>query len=529
MTQKRGIMRWNEFEYVHVIRKFKEILSQWWKVSVVFTDELGVVQDISSKSSSLQAHFMNRILQEREFKARLEAQAGEAIKALRYSEKRYCEEVWDGLGLEILILPIQVEDEVIGSVVAMGYRTEQHSSEELSKALSNALSSSALINDLEDFLKNMVCFKSVEDLHFLDMVECISKEVQAIYVEVNSRKGLLSQVHNKDYGEARYGDIIGKSSVMLKLYDLLEKIKPTESTVLIQGENGTGKELIAQSIHHNSTRKSNVFIIQNCSALNDNLLESELFGHVKGAFTGATRDRKGLFEVANQGTLFLDEIGDTSPSMQVKLLRVLQEGVFTPVGSVEPKYTDIRLIAATNKRLQQMVKQNLFREDLYYRLSVINIEAPPLRKRIEDIPLLVEYFLHQNNKKNRNHTVITKNAIQKLKNYDWPGNVRELQNEIERSCVLCSESGKINFKNLSPKILNSSADSAQIKSSSSRPEDYTGKLKDAVEELERRIILEGLRRTGWNKSKLSKELGISRASLIMKTDKYKLERRNKTG
>jgi transcriptional regulator with PAS, ATPase and Fis domain len=261
-------------------------------------------------------------------------------------------------------------------------------------------------------------------------------------------------------------------------------------------------------------------VIQNCSAFNDNLLESELFGHIKGSFTGALKDKKGLFEMADKGTFFLDEIGDTSPQMQVKLLRVLQEGTFTPVGGIETRKVDVRIIAATNKNLREMVEQGTFREDLYYRLNVINLRVPSLRERKEDIPLLAEYFL--NKASETNHVArksLTKRALEKLYDYPWPGNVRELQNEMERLVVLGGEDTKINPESLSPKIMDLGE---KTKTQGSR---LQGKLKDALEELERDMIREGLRRTGWNKSKLAKELGISRAGLIMKVEKYALDKR----
>jgi len=241
--------------------------------------------------------------------------------------------------------------------------------------------------------------------------------------------------------------MIGKSKPMQSLYALLDKIKFADSTVMIQGENGTGKELIAKSIHYNSQRKDKNFVIQNCSAFNDNLLESELFGHVKGSFTGALKDKKGLFEIADKGTFFLDEIGDTSPQMQVKLLRVIQEGTFTPVGSTEMRKVDVRIIAATNKNLREMVEQGTFREDLYYRLNVINIRVPPLRERKEDIPVLVEAFLAKNAEtSNKPKKQLMGRAVEKLYDYPWPGNVRELQNEIERLCVLTGDDAKIDTK-----------------------------------------------------------------------------------
>ncbi|MCB0350241.1 MAG: sigma 54-interacting transcriptional regulator, partial [Bdellovibrionales bacterium] len=291
-----------------------------------------------------------------------------------------------------------------------------------------------------------------------------------------------------------------------------------ESTCLIQGENGTGKELIARAIHYNSPRKDKPFVIQNCSAFNDNLLESELFGHVKGSFTGAIRDKKGLFEMADKGTFFLDEIGDTSPTMQVKLLRVLQEGTFLPVGAVEPRRVNVRIIAASNKNLKEMVEQGVFREDLFYRLNVINIGVPPLRERKEDIPFLAEYFINrsadQHGKK-----ILTKRALEKLYDFPWPGNVRELQNEMERVVVLAGAETKITAEMLSPKIMEQS-EKGKVQGAR-----LHGKLKDALEDLERDLIREGLRRTGWNKSKLAKELGISRAGLIMKVEKYGLDKR----
>jgi transcriptional regulator with PAS, ATPase and Fis domain len=314
--------------------------------------------------------------------------------------------------------------------------------------------------------------------------------------------------------------MIGKSKAMQSLYALLDKIKSADSTVLVQGENGTGKELIAKSIHYNSSRKDRPFVIQNCSAFNDNLLESELFGHAKGSFTGAHKDKKGLFELADKGTFFLDEIGDTSPQMQVKLLRVLQEGTFTPVGGLEMKKVDVRIIAATNRDLRSMVEDGSFREDLYYRLNVINLRVPPLRERKEDIPLLSEFFIELACKKaGLPKRVLTKRALEKLYDYPFPGNVRELQNEMERAVVLSGNENKILADMLSPKVLETN-EAAKVQGAR-----VAGSLKDAIEDLEKDLIREGLRRTGWNKSKLAKELGISRAGLIMKVEKYGLDKR----
>ncbi len=311
---------------------------------------------------------------------------------------------------------------------------------------------------------------------------------------------------------------------MQQIYGLLEKVSPSDSTILIQGENGTGKELVAKAIHYNSPRKNAIFLAQNCSAFNDNLLDSELFGHVKGAFTGAVKDKKGLFEMANGGTLFLDEIGDTSLAMQVKLLRVLQEGTFLPVGATQPRKVNVRVLAATNKPLKEMIGKGEFREDLYYRINVINVTLPPLRERKEDIPLLMDHFLE---KRCAEIGLITKafsnKAMEKILDFDWPGNVRELENEIERLVVLSGDEKTITPELLSGKITEFGGET----DASSRGVNTDGNLKDALEELETFMIREGLKRCKFNKSKLARELGISRAGLIMKVEKYGLDKRKK--
>ena len=307
---------------------------------------------------------------------------------------------------------------------------------------------------------------------------------------------------------------------MQELYRLLERVCDSDSTVLVQGENGTGKELIAKALHYNSRRKNNKFLVVNCGAFNENLLESELFGHIKGAFTGASKDKKGLFEAANNGTLFLDEIGETSMTMQVKLLRVLQQGTFTPVGSTNMKQSNVRVLAATNRNLIEMVKQGTFREDLFYRLNVINIVVPPLRERKEDIPLLMDHFLtnYQEGRNSKEVKQVEKQCMERMLDHDWPGNVRELENEIERLCVLSGKEPSLGIDLLSPRIREN------------RKTQYPGlrvkgRLKDAVAQLEKQMILEGLERCNWNKSQLAKELGISRANLISKVDKFQLEKR----
>jgi transcriptional regulator with PAS, ATPase and Fis domain len=305
---------------------------------------------------------------------------------------------------------------------------------------------------------------------------------------------------------------------MQNLFGILEKVVESNSTVLIQGENGSGKELIARALHYSGPRRDKAFVVQNCSALNDNLLESELFGHVRGAFTGASKDKKGLFEVANHGTFFLDEVGDMSPAMQVKLLRVIQEGTFLPVGSVAMRTVDVRIVAATNRDLRAMVERGQFREDLYYRLNVINLRVPPLRDRIDDLPMLVEHFLQRFSKEGQPRSRrVSPEAMARLYAHNWPGNIRELENEIERLVVLSGEREEIG-----PDLLSSGIGADRIAPTFDAYRKQ-GNLEVAVAALEKDMIHQGLIATHWNKTKLAADLGISRTTLIKKIKDYGLE------
>jgi transcriptional regulator with PAS, ATPase and Fis domain len=312
-----------------------------------------------------------------------------------------------------------------------------------------------------------------------------------------------------------YHGIFGAAPAMQALYDLVDRIAPSDSTVLIQGENGTGKELVARAIHLASERRDRKFVVTNCSAFNDNLLDSELFGHKRGAFTGAVADKHGLFEIADAGTFFLDEIGDMSPVLQVKILRVLQEGTFNRVGDTEMRKVDVRIIAATNRDLGAMVAAGLFREDLYYRIHVLAVELPALRERREDIPLLIEHFLGRH-RRTRPKRLAPVCAAQLLA-YAWPGNVRELENEVERLVVLAGDAPMIGAELLSPRIRQWTPTDAPA------PEVDTGSLPAAVESLERRMIGAAMRRHGGNKTRAAEDLKVSRRNLIRLVQKYELE------
>ena len=369
-------------------------------------------------------------------------------------------------------------------------------------------------------LSRMKVLSDGERKYLFELVDLVAQEIVTFHTEITKREDRISALNDQLGERYSYDSMIGKAKPMQAMYSLLDKIKNSDSTVMIQGENGTGKELIARAIHFNSRRKEQSFVTVNCSAIPETLIESELFGHVRGSFTGAVKDKKGLFEAADKGTIFLDEIGDMPPAMQVKVLRVLQEGTFTPVGGTDTKKVDVRVLAATNKDLKEMVEEGQFREDLFYRINVINIVVPPLRDRKEDISLLIEHFMVRGCKEKGLPTKqFAKRALEKIFDYPWPGNIRELENEVERAIVLSGDEERIAAESLSQRIRDHGE---RTKIQGVR---VSGKLKDALEELEKTMIKEGLRRTNWNKSRLAKELGISRAGLIMKVEKYGLDKR----
>ncbi len=310
----------------------------------------------------------------------------------------------------------------------------------------------------------------------------------------------------------QYSNIIGKSKSMQKVFELIERVSDGKSTVLIQGKSGTGKELVAKAIHYNGPRKNNPFMAVNCSAIPETLLESELFGHVKGAFTGAVTTKTGLFEEADGGTLFLDEIGDLSLAMQVKLLRVLQEREIKPVGGIESRKIDIRLIAATHQDLAEKIKQGTFREDLYYRLNVINITIPPLKDRPEDIPLLARHFMDLYAKENnRSGMTISREVFEAFMNYPWTGNVRELENIIERAVILCKDN-EITLQDLPPQFLKEGKEGLE-------KEDLT---RLSLEELEKVHIKRVLDSVGGHKMKAAEILKVDRRTLYRKLQSYNL-------
>jgi DNA-binding NtrC family response regulator len=313
-----------------------------------------------------------------------------------------------------------------------------------------------------------------------------------------------------------YNGIIGRSKQMRELFGVVRSIAETDVTVLIQGETGTGKELIARAIHYNSPRKINRFVGVNCGALSETLLESELFGHEKGAFTGATNQRKGIFEVADGGTLLLDEIGETSSSTQVKLLRVLQEGELHRVGGSDPIKVKVRVLAASNRNLEELVKNGGFRQDLYYRLNVFPITLAPLRERTEDIPLLVTHFIEKGKARtNKEIKGVTPQAMAVLMACSWPGNVRELENVIQRMMVIAKEE-VLDLPHLPPEIRRKETESK------AEPKRLQEMARESSEIIERNAIADALAKTGGNVTRAAKALGTSRATLQSRMKKYSL-------
>lgn len=355
----------------------------------------------------------------------------------------------------------------------------------------------------------------------------LQRENEALSVELKVSPQHLEQSMTakkealRDSYQCEDGIIRTPESSMNRVCDKLRRVSPYDVSVLLSGESGTGKELAARALHYNSGRWDKPFVVENCGALPDELLESELFGYKRGAFTGAAEDRVGLFERADGGTVFLDEIGEVSPSFQVKLLRVLQEGEIRPLGSGRTRKVDVRVVAATNKHLESEVRAGRFREDLYYRLATVTIQLPPLRERKVDIPLLASSLLEQAMKRlGKRVKGLSDEALACMQGYHWPGNVRELQNELQHMLVM-GEEGWLGAELLSSRVLQS------------RPVDddpvlellagVDGTLKQRVESLEECILKESLIRHRWNKSRAAKELGLSRVGLRSKLERYGLE------
>ncbi|MBN2869448.1 MAG: sigma 54-interacting transcriptional regulator [Campylobacterales bacterium] len=362
------------------------------------------------------------------------------------------------------------------------------------------------------------------------------KVQQAITQEKESLSDLKTYYKEEMQKEYKFENIVGRSSRMQQVFSMINTVAPTDATILIRGETGTGKELIATAIHNLSRRKNGPFIKLNCAAISETLLESELFGHEKGAFTDAREMRKGRFELADGGTLFLDEIGDITPSLQVKLLRILQEQEFERVGGTKTIKTNVRLVAATNRNLEEMVRKGEFREDLFYRLNVIPINLPPLRERYEDVKLLIEHYLHRFMKEHRKNMQFTKGALELLLDYPWPGNIRELQNTMERIVLICPD-GEIQPEMLNHVLpfnyqrlyMQPSNDAPAPQSAPDAPKPSalssgSGPItKKSLQELEREAIIQALIDSHGIQTKAARALGMTARQIGYKIKMYGIE------
>lgn len=516
---------WKSIKDLHANRKIEKIIGKWFGVDIFYTDKHGNIHsNILNKDHEFESHFFKVQTQMPHGQEILSQDIEKGLALLHKAENRcfYFDSFFPHV--RMLAAKIESEGEFLGAVFAYPYVTDQITSNELKEIADKLVECGSTEEDAHSSCDHLKKLEHHEFEYLRELIGFVSEEVSGVYEEVNKREERIMALNAELGNKYRYHEIIGKSQKMQEIYHLLSKVSHSEATILIQGENGTGKEMVAKAIHYNSNRKDAVFMAVNCSAFNDNLLDSELFGHVKGAFTGAIKDKKGVFEVANGGTLFLDEIGDMTLSMQVKLLRVLQESTFLPVGATQPKKVNVRVVTATNRNLKEMIAKQTFREDLYYRINVINVGLPPLRERRDDIPLLMDTFLEKKCAE-MGHSLKqwSKKVREKMIDYKWPGNVRELQNEVERLVVLAGDEKMINPEYLNPRIIDAGMEGGP--SGNLRGVNTKGSLKSALEELEAYMIKEGLKRCNFNKSKLSKELGISRASLIMKVDKYGLDKR----
>ncbi|MBS2025021.1 MAG: sigma 54-interacting transcriptional regulator [Deltaproteobacteria bacterium] len=516
-------------EELHIVRKVRETVRRWWGVELSFTDARGRVVD-HGKGIIIPPN--NRIctacLGDKEGLKECNRSIEEAVQRL------HAEDASAGssgqarmlgpchMGIDVVAAPIAFGGERQGTLFACGFLVKETAERAREPALAGVRRLSLPVLKPDEAFNSIARVDGREVPRLTDLMATTVSEVADVEEAVLERERKIIELRRELDGRFRFADIIGKSAPMQRLYQLLDKVVQSEVTVLVTGENGTGKELVARAIHHNGPRKDQAFVAQNCAALNDNLLESELFGHMKGAFTGAARDKTGLFRVADGGTFFLDEVGDMSPAMQVKLLRVLQEGTFVPVGGTKPEKVDVRIVAATNKDLRELVARRQFREDLFYRLHVLSIEVPALRDRIDDLPLLVEHFLARWAEKHGGQAKrLSPKVLAALYERSWPGNVRELENEIERLAVLAGEAEVIDEALLDHRPREANGNGAG-RAEALLVQGLHGGLQGAVEALEKELISRGLRETNGNRSQLAQRLGVSRTTLLKKIRDYKL-------
>lgn len=423
----------------------------------------------------------------------------------------------DSLGFIQMACTVRIKDEVVGVLRCEG----------IVPGKPNDLTNAKIFEQLSSLKIDQKEFKVlVKTLPFFtsEKVAVVSNVLTMLSEEIGSflEESVKDNESTEDSGQHNHSGLITRNAMILEIIRQIQLIGSSDSSVIIYGESGTGKELIANLIHKNSTRKNKPFVTINCAALTETILEAELFGYKKGAFTGATADKKGLFEVADKGTIFLDEVGEMSLSLQVKILRLIQEGTFMRVGDTQMRKVDVKVVSATHRDLRQMIELGKFREDLYYRLAVVELSLPPLRDRQKDIPILVNHFLQEFQKKTQKREItLSSEALKVLEEYYWPGNVREMRNEIERLVALNPSNSMIKTKDLSKKFFYESHPESMLVSN----ENEEGFIKKLVDDFERNLLLKYLRKHKWNKTQVAKLCGITRQGLNKKISKYNLDRR----
>ena len=411
----------------------------------------------------------------------------------------------------MIAVPLETKEKNIGVLQVLNKRQGILDQQDLNFLVTLAPIIAMALDNVRMYAELDAAYKELQRIAYKELLLIRAKNY--LIKQTQDEVALLQRQVERPY---RFNQIIGKSEGMLEVFRLCEKVMDSDITVLIEGETGTGKELIARIIHHNSPRKLKPFVTTNCGGIPDTLLASELFGHKKGAFTGAFSDRKGLFEIAHGGTIFLDEVGEMSPAMQTSLLRALQGGEIKALGADNCKKVDVRVISATHRNLENSAVKPSFREDLLYRLNVFTIKLPPLRERMEDIPILADHFIKKYNQNTKKRVQgLSRNALQCLAAYHFPGNVRELENEIERAVLMASDGKLIQVSHLSEKI---QSKLVSVKSGLS----LQGTLKQMVETLEKAVLSQMLEKHRGNKTKAAEELGLSRNGLSKKMQRYGL-------
>ena len=501
------VRRYDQVPWLHQMR---EIIRRWWKIDAIYIDKENQPIFMSGQPEEVPNRVCAACLSDPSLRSRcLDSMAQALQETQRPGFTKNTVNHSCHLGMANMMVPIQISDHPGGMIYTTGFFNGALTPAEEQAFLDRGSAMAPELGERDNLNSIPILTRDRRD-HLADILSLGQSAVVTLFAELRAKEAEIEELRQRLKERQGFSGLVGSSAAMQEVYRLVERVAVNDCTVLIRGESGTGKELVAGAVHSLSARARGPFVVQNCSAFNDNLLESELFGHIKGAFTGAVNDKKGLFELASSGTLFLDEVAEMSAALQAKLLRVLQDLSFWPVGATTPRKSDVRILAATHRDLEQMIQQGLFREDLYYRLNVISIVMPPLRDRRGDIPALVEHFLRKHGADR-----VDPQALRLLCQYDWPGNVRELANEVERMKVLHDGKGDLDRSLISARIL---------KRGDQKPApSLKGTLREALGELEASMIRVALSQHQGNRSHAAKTLGIARSNLIAKIKTYSIK------